>query len=135
MNAIDIKQMYADPNKLKNKDITISGWVKSVRSNGTFGFIDFTDGTYFRTLQIVYAKDKVSNFDDVAKLNAGSTITVSGKFVVTPENKQPFELHATSVDVFCATDADYPLQKKRHSVEFLREIAYLRPRTNLFQAV
>ena len=135
MNTIEIRQMYKDPQQFRSKEITISGWAKSVRSNGTFGFIDFTDGTYFKTLQIVYTKEKIKNFDEVAKLNAGSTLIVTGDFVLTPDNKQPFELHATGVEIFCATDADYPLQKKRHSVEFLREIAYLRPRTNLFQAV
>ncbi len=132
--TIDIKKMYGDYAQLDGQEVTISGWVRSVRDNGSFGFIDLTDGTYFKGLQVVY-NDQIANKDVVSKLNAGSTITLTGKFVLTPNNKQPFEVHATEVNVFNATDADYPLQKKRHSIEFLREIAYLRPRTNLFQAV
>ena len=133
MNKFDIKSLYSNPQSAP-KNLTISGWVRSVRDNGSFGFIDLTDGTYFKSIQVVF-DNNLSNYDSIAKINTGSTITVAGEFVLTPENKQPFEIHANSVEIFSATDADYPLQKKRHSIEFLREIAYLRPRTNLFQAV
>lgn len=130
----DVKMIYEDLEKYKDQQVTLSGWVKSCRCNGTFGFIDFSDGTCFKTAQIVF-NNNLSNFAEVSKLNAGSTIICKGKVILTPNNKQPFEIGAENLEIFCATGSDYPLQKKRHSVEFLREIAYLRPRTNLFQAV
>lgn len=130
----DVKQLYTDQAKLDGTMVTISGWAKSVRDNGTFGFIDLNDGTNFKGIQVVF-NNELNNFDDVKHLNTYSSITVEGKFLLTPENKQPFEIHATKVEILNATGADYPLQKKRHSIEFLREIAYLRPRANLFQAV
>lgn len=130
----DVKQLYTDQAKLDGTMVTISGWAKSVRDNGTFGFIDLNDGTNFKGVQVVF-NNELNNFDDVKRLNTYSSITVEGKFLLTPENKQPFEIHATKVEILNATGADYPLQKKRHSIEFLREIAYLRPRANLFQAV
>lgn len=130
----DVKQLYTDQAKLDGTMVTISGWAKSVRDNGTFGFIDLNDGTNFKGIQVVF-NNELNNFDDVKRLNTYSSITVEGKFLLTPENKQPFEIHATKVEILNATGADYPLQKKRHSIEFLREIAYLRPRANLFQAV
>lgn len=130
----DVKQLYTDQAKLDGTMVTISGWAKSVRDNGTFGFIDLNDGTNFKGIQVVF-NNELTNFDDVKRLNTYSSITVEGKFLLTPENKQPFEIHATQVEILNATGADYPLQKKRHSIEFLREIAYLRPRANLFQAV
>ncbi len=130
----DVKQLYTDQTKLNGTMVTISGWAKSVRDNGTFGFIDLNDGTNFKGVQVVF-NNELTNFDDIKRLNTYSSITVEGKFLLTPENKQPFEIHATKVEILNATGADYPLQKKRHSIEFLREIAYLRPRANLFQAV
>ena len=130
----DVKQLYTDQAKLDGTMVTISGWARSVRDNGTFGFIDLNDGTNFKGIQVVF-NNELTNFDDVKHLNTYSSITVEGKFLLTPENKQPFEIHATKVEILNATGADYPLQKKRHSIEFLREIAYLRPRANLFQAV
>lgn len=130
----DVKQLYTDQAKLDGTMVTISGWAKSVRDNGTFGFIDLNDGTNFKGVQVVF-NNELTNFDDIKRLNTYSSITVEGKFLLTPENKQPFEIHATKVEILNATGADYPLQKKRHSIEFLREIAYLRPRANLFQAV
>lgn len=134
MDTILIKDLQKDYKSLDGKTISISGWVKSVRSNGSFGFIDFTDGTAFKGIQIVF-DNKLANFAEIEKLNAGSSICCDGTFVLTPQNKQPYEMHASNLQIISATDADYPLQKKRHSIEFLRDIAYLRPRTNLFQAV
>ena len=128
------KTLYENADKYADKSVQICGWVKSCRSNGNFGFIDFTDGTYFKSIQIVFDKE-LKNFSDVEKLNSGSTILCYGKVILTPKNQQPFEIKAENVEIFNATDSEYPLQKKRHSVEYLREIAYLRPRTNLFQAV
>ncbi len=133
MAKVDIKNLYENTPK-NATTITVAGWVRSVRDNGSFGFIDLTDGTYFKGVQIVF-DNKLNNYATIAKLNAGTSLIVEGEFVLTPNNKQPFEMHANSVEVVNATDADYPLQKKRHSIEYLREIAYLRPRTNLFQAV
>ncbi len=133
MKAVDVKAIYEKLQEFDGKEILVNGWVKSVRANKDFGFIDFTDGTCFKSAQIVF--NKLENFDQISKLNAGSTIICKGNVKLTPENKQPFEIVAKTVSVFCATDSEYPLQKKRHSVEFLREIAYLRPRANLFQAV
>lgn len=127
----DIKDKFSD---FENKNVVVAGWVKSVRANGSVGFIDFTDGTAFSGMQVVFDAN-IKNFDVVEKLNAGSSVMVEGKIIATPQNKQPFEMQASNVTVVCATDAEYPLQKKRHSIEFLRELAYLRPRANIFQAV
>ena len=130
----EIKSIYKDLEQYDHKVVKIGGWVKSVRASKDFAFLDFSDGTCFKSAQVIL-KNTLGNYDVVSKLNTGSTVIVEGEVHLTPENKQPFEIVATKVDVFCATDSTYPLQKKRHSVEFLREIAYLRPRTNLFGAV
>ncbi len=131
----DIKSIYDKLASFAEKEIVVAGWVKSCRTNGKFGFIELTDGTCFKSLQIFFDKDKISNFDIIEKLNTGSSIMCKGLLVLTPENKQPFELQAIEINIINATDNEYPLQKKRHSLEFLREIAYLRPRANLFNAV
>ena len=135
MQKVDIKLIYQDKEKFADKEVVVAGWVRSSRSNGTFGFIDLNDGTSFKGLQIVFNKQNLSNFDIVEKLNTGSAIMCKGRIVLTPENKQPFEMQAQEITVISATDSEYPLQKKKHSLEFLREIAYLRPRTNLFNAI
>lgn len=135
MKKVDIKLIHQDKEKFGGQEVVVAGWVKSSRSNGTFGFIDLNDGTSFKGLQIVFTKDKLANFDVVEKLNTGSAIMCKGEIVLTPENKQPFEMQAQEITVISATDSEYHLQKKKHSLEFLREIAYLRPRTNLFNAV
>lgn len=135
MKKVDIKSIYENMKEFENKQIIVAGWVKSCRGNGNFGFIDLADGTSFKGLQVVFSKEKLQNFDIVEKLNTGSSILCKGDLILTPENKQPFELQANEVTIIDATDSEYPLQKKKHSLEFLREIAYLRPRTNLFNAV
>ncbi len=135
MNKVDIKTIHASPQDFAGKTVTIGGWIRSVRDIKTFGFIDLNDGTSFKGVQIVFNQDKISNYESVARLQAGSSILCTGKVVLTPENKQSFEISASTIEILSATDDTYPLQKKRHSVEFLREIAYLRPRTNLFNAV
>lgn len=127
-------ELKKDPKFFDQKQITVAGWVKSVRANGNVGFINFGDGMSFAGLQIVF-EGSLKNYDQVEKLNAGSSICATGTFVLTPQNKQPYELHAEKIEIICPTDAEYPLQKKKHSIEFLRDIAYLRPRTNTFQAV
>lgn len=134
MERIEIRQMYKAMDSLNNNSYQVFGWVKSVRSNGRFGFIDMSDGTCFKGLQVVF-DNNLSNFDTVEKLNSGSSIEVRGVVVLTPGAKQPFEMHAESVIIIQATDDTYPLQKKGHTMEYLRDVAYLRPRTNTFQAV
>ena len=130
----EIKSIYDDLSAYDNKVVKIGGWVKSVRTSKDFSFLDFSDGTCFKSAQVIL-NNTLENYGAVSKLNTGSTVIVDGTVRLTPENKQPFEIVAKNVEIFCATDSTYPLQKKRHSVEFLREIAYLRPRTNLFSAV
>lgn len=115
-------------------EILLEGWIKTNRDSGSIGFIALNDGTCFKNVQVVY-NEKLPNHEEVAHLLTGSCIAVKGNVVLTPEMKQPFEIHATQIDVLGACDADYPLQKKRHSFEYLRDIAYLRPRTNTFAAV
>lgn len=135
MKLLDIRTLYKDEKSFENKEITVGGWVRSVRDNKKFGFIDLNDGTSFKGLQIVFTTENIKNYDEVSHLNTGSSIKVEGVLKLTPENKQPFELHATNIEILCKTDSSYPLQKKGQSMEFLRENAYLRPRTNLFNAV
>ena len=134
MELTSIRDLYRNKEVYIGKKITVGGWVRSVRDSKTFGFIVLNDGTFFDTLQVVYA-DKLDNFGDICKLNVGSAIIVEGTLVATPEAKQPFEIQAESVTIEGTSTADYPLQKKRHSLEFLRTITHLRPRTNTFQAV
>ena len=130
-----IKDIYADSAAFSQKEITVCGWARSIRDSKAFGFIDLYDGSCFPTMQVVFEREKIANYDEIARLNVGSSICVRGILTLTPEMKQPFELKATEIVVEGTSTPDYPLQKKRHSVEFLREISYLRPRTNLFSAV
>ncbi len=134
MNLTDIRDLYRDREKFTGETVTVGGWIRSIRDSKTFGFIVVNDGTFFEPLQIVYS-DKLPNFEQISKLNVGSAIIVKGTIVATPEAKQPFEMQADEVMVEGASTADYPLQKKRHSFEYLRTISHLRPRTNTFQAV
>lgn len=135
MKILEIKKLHKETTKYAGKTVKIGGWVRSVRDSKNFGFIDLNDGTSFKGVQIVFTPEKIANYSEVAKLNAGSSITCTGTLLETPNNKQPFEIQADSINIICKTDTDYPLQKKGHSMEFLREQAYLRPRTNLFNAV
>ncbi len=134
MKLTEIRSLYRDTRSYEGKTVTVGGWVRSIRASKTFGFIVMADGTFFETLQIVY-DDSLENFAKIGKLNVGSALIVSGTLVLTPDSKQPFELHATELTVEGASTPDYPLQKKRHTTEYLRTISHLRPRTNLFQAV
>ena len=131
---IELRDLYKDIEKYDGKEVSLSGWVKTARDSKTFGFIELNDGTYFKNVQIVY-EDTLPNFQELTKVTIYSSLYVEGKVVLTPDAKQPFEIKATKIDIFGKCDQDYPLQKKGHSVEFLREQAYLRPRTNLFNAV
>ena len=134
MELTTVRELYHSTVDFADKEITVGGWVRSIRASKAFGFIVLGDGSFFKTLQIVY-DEKIGNFEDISKLNVGSSLIVTGKLVETPDAPQPFEIHASSVEVEGASTPDYPLQKKRHSPEYLRTIAHLRPRTNLFQAV
>ena len=134
MKLTTIREIYKNREAYLDKEVTVGGWVRSVRDSKTFGFIVLHDGSYFETLQIVY-HDEMENFAEISKMNVGAAIIVKGILVATPQAKQPFEIQATEVTVEGASAPDYPLQKKRHSMEYLRTISHLRPRTNTFQAV
>ena len=125
---------FYDNNLKDDTDVILEGWVRSHRNNGSVGFIEFNDGSYFKNIQLVYDKDN-KDFEKISKIKYGSSIQVKGKVKLTPEMKQPFEIHVDSVVVLGDCAEDYPLQKKKHSFEFLRDIAYLRPRANTFNAV
>lgn len=130
-----IKSIYGDMQSYSEKNVTLYGWVKTLRDSKSFGFIEVNDGSYFKNCQVVFSRDEIENYDEIAHQNVGASIQVEGVVLLTPEMRQPFEVHAKKVTVLGESTPDYPLQKKRHSVEFLREIAHLRPRTNLFSAV
>ena len=129
-----IRTLYRDRDDYIDKTVTVGGWLRSVRDSKTFGFLVVNDGTFFEPLQVVY-HDTLDNFAEISKLNVGAAVIVTGTLVATPENKQPFEIQADEVFIEGKSTPDYPLQKKRHSMEFLRTIPHLRPRTNTFQAV
>ena len=135
MKRTYIRELHQSPEAFCEQEITVCGWARSIRDSRAFGFIDLYDGSCFPTVQVVFERERIDNYDEIAHLNVGSSIRVTGKVVLTPEMKQPFELKATSIAVEGASTPDYPLQKKRHTLEFLREQSYLRPRTNLFSAV
>ena len=134
MNFITVKELYKNSEAYLDKEIEAVGWVRSNRGSKAFGFLVINDGSYFNTLQVV-SHDTMENFAEISKLNVGAAVIVKGKLVATPEAKQPFEIQADSVMVEGDSAPDYPLQKKRHSFEYLRTISHLRPRTNTFQAV
>ena len=134
MNLIEIRELYKNQEAYLDKEITVGGWVRSIRDSKAFGFIVINDGTFFTPLQVVY-HDDMENFEEISKLNVGAAVVVTGTLVATPQAKQPFEIQVKTVTVEGASAPDYPLQKKRHSFEYLRTIAHLRPRTNTFQAV
>ena len=129
-----IKDLYKNTEKYTEKEVQVSGWVKTVRDSKTFGFIELNDGSFFKNVQIVF-EDSLSNFAEICKLSISSSIIVKGIVVITENAKQPFEIKATNIEIFDVADSDYPLQKKRHTFEYLRTISYLRPRTNTFNAV
>ena len=129
-----VREIYRDKDKFIGQEITVGGWIRTVRDSKTFGFIVLNDGTFFETLQVVY-NDSLDNFTEICKLNVGAAVIVKGTLVATPGAKQPFEIQASEVVVEGASTPDYPLQPKRHTLEYLRTISHLRPRTNTFQAV
>ena len=130
----DIKSIYRDTKTYVNQEVEVSGWIRTARDSKTFGFIELNDGSFFKNIQVVY-ENNLNNFEELTKLTVSSSIKVTGILVETPEAKQPFEIKATGVEILCLSPVDYPLQKKQHSMEFLRTISHLRPRTNTFSAV
>lgn len=135
MKRTEISELYSRFNVLEGKEITVGGWVKTIRDSKALGFIELNDGSIFKGLQIVFEQSNVENYKEVAKYNVGSALVVTGTVVSTPNARQPFELKASEIELEGASTNDYPLQKKRHSLEFLRTISHLRARTNTFNAV
>ncbi len=135
MEKITVRQLVGDAETYANKQVTVNGWVRNNRDQKVFGFIALNDGTHFNSIQIVYEKEFLPNYDQVARLGVGSAVSVTGQLVLTPEARQPFEIKASEVIQEGDSPEDYPIQPKRHSREYLREVAHLRPRTNLFTAV
>ena len=130
----DLRLVFADPKKYEGP-IEVEGWIRNNRDSKQFGFIELNDGTYFKSVQIVYEREIISNYDEIAHLPLSTALSVKGELVLTPEAKQPFEIKAKEIIVEAPSDADYPIQNKRHTMEYLRTQAHLRPRTNLFSAV
>ena len=134
LKLVTVRDIYRKTDQYLDRQISVGGWVRSIRDSKTFGFMVLHDGTHFNTLQVVF-HDKMDNFSQIAHLNVGTAVIVTGTLVATPDARQPFEIQADSVEIEGASTSDYPLQKKRHSMEFLRTMTHLRPRTNTFQAV
>ncbi len=134
MKRLPLKELNKQLANYDGQTVTVAGWARTIRDSKAFGFIELNDGSCFKSTQIVFERENLSNYDEIAHGNVGMSLIVKGKVVLTPENKQPYEIKAEEIKIEGESTPDYPLQKKRHSVEFLREIAYLRPRTNLFGA-
>ena len=134
MELTNIRDLFRETEKYAGKEVSVGGWLRSKRDSKTFGFLVINDGTFFEPLQVVYS-DKLDNFADISKSNVGAALIVKGTLTLTPDAPQPFEIQATDVQIEGASAPDYPLQKKRHSFEYLRTISHLRPRTNTFEAV
>ena len=134
MDMVNVRDLFRKQEEYVDQTVTIGGWVRSIRNSKNFGFIVVNDGTFFEPVQVVYS-NVLENFDDVEKLNVGAAIIVTGKLVATPGTKQPFEIQAEQIEIEGVSTPDYPLQKKKHSFEYLRTISHLRPRTNTFEAV
>ena len=131
---VTVRELFKETDKFIDKTVKVGGWVRSIRGSKAFGFMVLSDGSFYNTLQIVF-HDKMDNFTEVSKLNVGSAVIVTGTLIATPEAKQPFEIQADTVEIEGASTPDYPLQKKRHTLDYLRTMPHLRPRTNTFQAV
>ena len=135
MKDIEIRELFRNKEKYGDQEVVVHGWVRGNRSSNQFGFLSINDGTFFTPLQVVYEADNLANFTEVSKVHLAAGVTVRGTLALTPEAKQPFEIKAKEIVVEADSQSDYPLQKKRHTMEFMREIAHLRPRSNTFSAV
>jgi len=134
MKTVYVKSLYRDTDSYAGKTVSVAGWIRNIRVSKSFGFIELNDGSFFKNVQIVFGEE-LENFKDIAKLNISSSLYVEGQLVLTPEAKQPFEIKAEKIVIEGLSSPEYPLQKKRHSMEYLRTIAHLRPRSNTFSAV
>ena len=135
MQEIKLRELHRNASDFFGQKVRVNGWVRNNRNNNHFGFIELNDGSFFKPVQVVYEAESLANYADIAKVNVSAAVSVVGEVVLTPEAQQPFEVKAETIELLADTDADYPLQNKRHSMEFLREIAHLRPRSNTFSAV
>ncbi|MEE1389039.1 MAG: asparagine--tRNA ligase [Clostridia bacterium] len=135
MERVQIKEIFRNQKYYVGKEISVCGWIRQIRDSKKLGFIELNDGSFFKCIQVIFEEDKISNFKDVAKLSISSSILVKGDLVETPDGKQPFEIHAKEIEILGVSDLDYPIQNKRHTFEYLRTVAHLRPRTNTFMAV
>ena len=135
MKDIEIRELFRNKEKYGDQEVVVHGWVRGNRSSNQFGFLSINDGTFFTPLQVVYEADNLANFTEISKVHLAAGVTVRGTLALTPEEKQPFEIKAKEIVVEADSQSDYPLQKKRHTMEFMREIAHLRPRSNTFSAV
>lgn len=134
MYHISISEIYKKPESFSDKEVVVAGWVKTIRASNKFGFIELSDGSCFKPLQIVFESDKISNYTDISKQNVSASLVVKGVLVLTPDAPQPFEIKASEINIEGKSTPDYPLQKKRHGLEYLRTIAHLRPRANIYHA-
>ena len=134
MKRTEISKLYENAEQYTSAPVTVCGWIRTNRDSKVLGFMELNDGSCFKGVQVVFEKDKIDNFVEVAKYNVGAAVIVEGDLILTPEAKQPFEINATKVTLEGASAPEYPLQKKRHSLEYLRTIAHLRPRTNIYSA-
>ena len=135
MAEVTVRQLFRETEQYADSEVTVRGWIRTNRGSNKFGFVELNDGSFFKSIQVVYEADLLDNYAEIAKAPIAAALNVTGTFVLTPEAKQPFEIKAKSIVIEAGSDPDYPLQKKRHSMEFLREIAHLRPRSNTFSAV
>jgi asparaginyl-tRNA synthetase len=135
VESVSVRQLFKHPEEYLDKTVAVSGWVRTVRDSKTIGFMELNDGSFLKNIQVVFEKDVLANYDEIAALPSGSAVYVEGSFVASPQSKQAYEVRAALVRVDGRSTPDYPLQKKRHSFEFLRTISHLRPRTNTFSAV
>ena len=135
MKEILVKELFRNTQEYEGKEVLIKGWVRNNRNSNKFGFIELNDGSFFKSVQVVYEEEFISNFEEISKAYVATALAVKGQLVLTPQAKQPFEIKAKEITIEAASTPDYPLQPKRHSMEFLREIAHLRPRSNTFAAV
>ncbi|MBR2893225.1 MAG: asparagine--tRNA ligase, partial [Clostridia bacterium] len=134
MKRTEIKKLYDNAAAYTEGTVKVCGWIRTNRDSKVLGFMEINDGSCFKGVQVVFEKDKIDNFAEVAKYNVGAAVIVEGQLILTPEAKQPFEINAVKVELEGASAPEYPLQKKRHTLEYLRTIAHLRPRTNIYSA-
>ena len=134
MENTKFSQLYKTPEEFDGKTVSVCGWVKTIRDSKNIGFIALNDGSCFNNVQIVFETDKIPNYKEIAKQNVGAALNVTGRFILTPDAGQPFEINADDISVAAASSPDYPLQKKRHSLEYLRTISHIRPRANIYSA-